>query len=205
MAFVPTGEDSRADYTLARYAQASGAVLPKAASKKLFETCPTDITPPHFDPDALPPNSLPELPLLPLASPSLTLDLAWQAPPASTPLIFPVFLLLPLASPPTRDLCLAFHVQASFGQVLEAMEHDPKSLQVYVATVRGRVLKVGNKLLLGKVLESVGKVGEGGERDGWELKEGWALEMVAVPKGVEGEKWVEGWKEEVKKGVGALL
>lgn len=184
--------------------QASGARLPKGATKKLFEKCPVDVTPPHFDPDALPSESLSTLPLLPPlgATPAqLSAFTPWVAPPAHTPLIFPVFLLLPLASPPTRDLCLEFHVLASFGDVLAFMEHDPASFQIYIATVKGKVLKVGAKLLLGKVLQATAKE----QGDGWDLKEGWALEMVAVPKGPEGEKWIEGWKEEVKKGVGAIL
>ena len=202
---VAFGARVTTNFVIFVHAQVSGAVLPKGASKKLFEKCPIDVTPPHFDPDALPPDSLPELPLLPMTSADVTLDLQWKAPPTDTPLIYPVFLLLPLASPPTRDLCLEFHTHASFGQVLESMEHDPAQYQCYIATVQGRVLKVGAKLLLGKVLEAAAKVKEGEKVDGWELKEGWALEMVAVPKGAEGEKWIASWKDEVKKGVGALL
>jgi hypothetical protein len=174
--------------------------LPKiTAAKPLFSSCPIDITPPHFDPDSLPPSSLSSLRLVPATS-SASPFITWTAPPTDTPLIFPVFLLLPLTTPPTRDLCLSFHTSATFGDVLLSMEHDPTTHQLYIATKKGRVLKVGAKLDLGKVLAAAGKDG-----DGWELKEGWALEMVGVPKGAEGEKWVQGWKEEVKQGAAALL
>lgn len=119
-----------------------------------------------------------------------------------------MFLLLPLSSPPTRDLCLEFDERATFADVLEYMEHPPASLDLYSATKRGRVLKIGGKLNLGKVLEMASRVrpgGEEGERDGWELKEGWSFEMVGVPKGAEGETWVKEWKEEVKRDTKAIL
>ncbi|KAM0750439.1 hypothetical protein T439DRAFT_326403 [Meredithblackwellia eburnea MCA 4105] len=174
--------------------------LPKGTSKALFASCPTDITPPHFDPEELAPHSLPSHPLIPLSTSNTPYE-SWVAPAPSTSLIFPVFLLLPLATPPTRDLCLSFHTSATFGDVLESMEHDPSTTQLYIATVQGRVLKVGAKLTLAKVLDAAGKGGE----DGWELKEGWSFEMVAVPKGPEGEDWVKTWKEEVKAGAAALL
>ncbi|KAK4701986.1 hypothetical protein P7C70_g4239, partial [Phenoliferia sp. Uapishka_3] len=182
----------------------AGVKLPKeptikGKAKLLFSNCPIDITPPHFDPDALLPHQLPSHPLLPPTASSSTY-IPFSPPPPTTPLIFPTFLLLPNASPPTRDLCLSFHTLSTFSSFLESMEHDPSSLQLYIATVKGRVLKVGGKLTLGKVLAAAGKDG-----DGWELKEGWALEIVGVEKGTEGEKFLEGWKEEVKKGVGAIL
>lgn len=83
------------------------------------------------------------------------------------------------------------------------MEHDPAMINLYIATKKGKVLKVGAKLVLEKVLKAASG-GEGGD-DGWELKEGWALEMVGVPKGEKGDEWVKKWKEEVKEGVAALL
>lgn len=180
--------------------QFRGVVLPKVtASKPLFSSCPSDITPPHFDPDSLLPSSHLSLPLLPsLSSPASFVT--WEPPPPTTALIFPTFLLLPLATPPTRDLCLAFHTSATFGEVLLSMEHDPSAFNLYIATKKGRVLKVGAKLDLGKVLEAASRDG-----DGWELKEGWALEMVGVPKGSQGEAWVAGWKQEVKDGVKTIL
>jgi hypothetical protein len=177
--------------------QARGVVLPKRlASKSLFHSCPTDITPPHFDPDSLPPNSLHTLPLVPKAG-STEPFVLWDPPPPSTPLIIPVFLLLPLANPPTRDLCLAFHTSSTFGEEIRAMDHDPAEYDVYIATKKGRVLKVGAKLDLGRVLEAAGKA----EGDGWELKEGWALEMVGVRKGEKGAAWIADWKEKLKAGI----
>lgn len=200
--------------------QARGAVLPKVTTQKpLFHNCPVDVEPPHFDPESLPPTASPSLPLLPPVSSSgdghaSSEFVTWTAPPLDTALIIPVFLLLPLATPPTRDLCLGFHTSATFGDALRSMEHDPTSLNLYIATRQGRVLKVGQKLELGKVmLAATGAgagAGAGGEAvnsasDGWELKEGWALEMVGVPKGAQGDEWIQQWKAEVKEGARAIL
>lgn len=80
------------------------------------------------------------------------------------------------------------------------MDHDPATLNMYIATSKGRVLKVGAKLTLEKVLLAAGRDG-----DGWVLQEGWALEMCGVPKGVKGDDWVAGWKKDVKEGVAAIL
>lgn len=80
------------------------------------------------------------------------------------------------------------------------MDHDPSTTQLYVATKKGKVLKVGAKLTLEKVLAAAGKEG-----DGLVLQEGWALEMIGVPKGSEGEAWVQSWKAEVQSGAAALL
>ena len=85
---------------------------------------------------------------------------------------------------------------ATFGDTLAAMEEDPAEFNLYIATKKGRVLKVGAKLELGKVLKAA--AGEVGSGDGWELKEGWALEMVGVPKNAKGEEWIKNWKEELK-------
>ena len=173
-----------------------GVVLPRRLpSEPLFHNCPIDITPPHFDPDALDPESRPTLPLSPSEDKSVTF-VNWKAPPPSTPIIFPIFLLKPLASPPSRDLCLSFHISATFGDTLAAMEEDPAEFNLYIATKKGRVLKVGAKLELGKVLNAA--AGEVGTGDGWELKEGWALEMVGVPKNAKGDEWIKNWKEELK-------
>ncbi|GAA5840273.1 hypothetical protein JCM9279_002332 [Rhodotorula babjevae] len=182
-----------------------GVVFPRPTAKKaLFAGCPTDVTPPHFDPDIMPVASLPSIPLL--APSPLPADFQpWQPAPPETPLVFPVFLLLPLASPPTRDLIMAFPEQATFGDALQSMDQDAQAVQLYLATRRGRVLKIGAKLTLGKVLAAAGKVKEGDAPDGWELKEGWAFEMVGVPKGERGEEWIQGWKKEVQAGTAAIL
>ncbi|GAA6026110.1 hypothetical protein JCM8202_002112 [Rhodotorula sphaerocarpa] len=90
-----------------------GVVFPKPTSKTpLFANCPTDVTPPHFDAYIVPLSSLSTIPLLP--PPSSADYTPWQAPPPSTPLIFPVLLLLPLESPPTRDLIMAFPGRGHF-------------------------------------------------------------------------------------------
>lgn len=101
---------------------------------------------------------------------------------------------------------MSFPEDATFGDALSSMGHDPSSTQLYLSTRLGRVLKIGSKMTLGKVLLGAGKRNEKGEiEDGWELKEGWALEVVGVPKGREGDEWVKGWKEEVKMGAKAIL
>ncbi|SCZ88584.1 BZ3500_MvSof-1268-A1-R1_Chr2-1g04506 [Microbotryum saponariae] len=183
-----------------------GVALPKiTASKPLFSECPSDVRPPHFDPKSLPSSSSPSIPLLPPKADSEASSAAairWTAPPPETSLIFPIFLMMPLNNPPTRDLCLEFHTAATFGDLLASMDQDPTTIAMYIATKEGRVLKVGNKLTLGKVL--VAAAGEAAD-DGWELKEGWALELVAVPKGPRGEEWVAKWKQEVKAGVKPLM
>ncbi|GAA5820199.1 hypothetical protein JCM11251_005522 [Rhodosporidiobolus azoricus] len=184
---------------------ARGVIFPKpTASKPLFHSCPTDVQPPHFDPEVVPLSSLDTIPLLPPtpASPDYT---PWTPPPPHTPLIFPAFVLFPLQNPPVRDLVMAFPEDATFGDALLSIGRDPSDTQLYLSTYRGRVLKIGAKLTLGKVLEAAGKVKEGEDRDGWELREGWALEIVGVPKGREGEEWVQQWKEEVKEGKKAIL
>ncbi|GAA5916552.1 HSP70/90 family co-chaperone CNS1 [Sporobolomyces salmoneus] len=193
-----------------------GVVFPRPTTRiPLFHHCPTDVTPPHFEPSSLPATSSPSIPdYAPLnPSPSATTApyVPWVAPPPSSPLVFPIFLLLPLARPqPTRDLCLEFDERATFHDLLESMDHSPASLELYFSTHLGRVLKIGGKLTLGKVLEMASRPRQGqkaGEKnDGWELKEGWVLEMVGIPKGDErGEEWIKEWKEEVKNGTRAIL
>ncbi|GAA6061365.1 hypothetical protein JCM10212_005819 [Sporobolomyces blumeae] len=194
-----------------------GVVFPKPTTKvPLFHHCPTDVTPPHFDVDSLPRTSLPSIPYVAPDKPSSESDQATTAPyvpwvcpdPATTHVVFPVFLLLPLATPPTRDLCLEFHEHATFADALESMEHDPSQVQLYFATARGKVLKIGSKLTLAKVLDAASRLKEGQtehDRDGWRLQEGWAFEMVGVPKTAEGEAWIQEWKKEVQAGTGAIL
>lgn len=192
-------------------------MFPRPTAKvPLFHHCPTDVTPPHFEPTSLPPTSSPDIPYhapLAPASTSTAPYVPWVAPPPSCPVVFPIFVLLPLARPqPTRDLCLEFDERATFHDLLESMEHAPNELDLYFATYRGRVLKIGGKLTLGKVLEMASRPKQGqnpndeATRDGWELKEGWAFEMVGIPKGdPRGDAWIKEWKEEVKNGTKAIL
>lgn len=198
-----------------------GIILnPKPTTKQpLFHHCPTDVTPPHFEPTSLPKTSSPSIPyhapLLPSPSSSSSSSTApyvpWVAPPPTSPLVFPIFLLLPLSSPPTRDLCLSFDERSTFSDLLESMDHSSNTMDLYFSTFKGRVLKIGGKLTLGKVLELASKKPkQGGQQvgddDGWELKEGWAFEVVGIPKGDErGEEWIKEWKEEVKNGTKAIL
>ncbi|KAK4046540.1 HSP70/90 co-chaperone [Microbotryomycetes sp. JL201] len=178
-----------------------GVLYPRPTPQKpLFHSCPTDVTPPHFDRDSLPPQSSPDLPLVPTSA-SAAPFVPWAPPPVDTPIVFPCFLLMPLAQPPTRDLCLEFHEQATFGDMLRSMEHDPSQTQLYVATHKGRVLKVGAKLSLNQVLVAAAKEAQ----DGCVLQEGWAFEFVGVPKGSQGDEWVQQWKHELQSGKQAIL
>ncbi|GAA5877178.1 hypothetical protein JCM3774_003323 [Rhodotorula dairenensis] len=187
-----------------------GVIFPRPTAKApLFSNCPTDVTPPHFDPEVVPLSSLDTIPLLAPSSSASQDYTPWQPPPPETPLVFPCFLLLPLETPPTRDLIMAFPEDATFGDALVSMGRDPASTQLYLATKRNRVLKIGPKLTLGKVLAAAaGKVpaagGDNNERDGWELKEGWALEMVGVPKTSAGDDWIQNWKKELQQGAAIL-
>ncbi|GAA5940812.1 uncharacterized protein JCM15063_000887 [Sporobolomyces koalae] len=189
-----------------------GVVVPKPTAKvPLFHHCPTDVTPPHFEPTALPPTSSPDIPYyapsLPANSSSTAPYIPWVAPPPESPLVFPTFVLLPLAQPPTRNLCLEFDERATFHDFSESMELDPNEYDLYFATVRGKVLKVGSKLTLAKVMAMAAKAKEGQEADGWELKEGWVLEVVGIPKSekARGEEWIKEWKEDLKNGTRAIL
>lgn len=194
--------------------QQRGVIFPRPTAKApLFSSCPTDVTPPHFDPEVVPLSSLDTIPLLAPASPTASTSgyTPWQPPPPETPLIFPCFLLLPLEKPPTRDLIMAFPEDATFDDALQSMGRDAVSTQLYLATKRNRVLKIGPKLTLGKVLAAAaGKAGQAGqaggnpEPDGWELKEGWALEMVGVPKTSAGDDWIQNWKRELQQGAAIL-
>ncbi|KAK4049475.1 HSP70/90 co-chaperone [Microbotryomycetes sp. JL221] len=186
------------DSAMASALASRGVIFSRPTTQKpLFSSCPTDVKPPHFDPDALPPAP----PLVTKAA-STGQHVTWTAPPIETPIVFPCFLLSPLAQPqPTRDLCLEFHEQATFGDMLSSMEHDSSSTQMYMATHKGRVLKVGAKLTLNQVLVAASKE----PQDGWELQEGWAFELVAVPKGEQGERWVQQWKQELQNGRKAIL
>jgi tetratricopeptide (TPR) repeat protein len=191
-------------------------VFPKPTNKKpLFSLCPTDVTPPHFEPSSLPLTSSPSIPYFPPSTTSTTSTapyIPWVSPPPTCPLVFPIFLLLPLALPqPTRDLCLSFDERSSFKDLLESMDHSHLSLDLYLSTFKGRVLKIGGKLTLGKVLELASRPKQGDDvikdgRDGWELKEGWAFEVVGIPKGdPRGEDWIKEWKEEIRNGTKAIL
>lgn len=209
------------DESMVRALTARGVVFPKPTPKApLFHHCPTDVTPPHFEPSSLPPTSLASIPYhAPLTSaaslssssePSASTApyVPWVAPPPESPVVFPIFLLLPLARPtPTRDLCLEFDERATFGDLVESMDHAPNALDLYFATYRGRVLKVGAKLTLAKVVDMASRPQPGVDaRDGWELKEGWAFELVGIPKGdPRGDEWIKEWKEEVRNGTRAIL
>lgn len=100
---------------------------------------------------------------------------------------------------------MAFPEDATFRDALASMGRDASSTQLYLATKRNRVLKIGAKLTLGKVLATAGKVKEGEQPDGWELREGWAFEMVGVPKTSAGDEWVQKWKGELQSGAAPAI
>lgn len=161
------------------------------------KACPADIKPPHFDPEQLPQTS----------SSSLSLASSeWQPPPTTCPLIFPVFLLRPLATPPTRDLILTFHQDVTFGGQLDAFNAQNAAKQgrapveevVYAVTKSGRILKVGRKLTLQKVIATAATRLPTGEQDGLQLVEGWCLEFFIVPKGDSETQWIQEMKRRLK-------
>jgi hypothetical protein len=121
---------------------------------------------------------------------------------AESELLIPVFLLRPLASPPTRDMIPEWSEDVSIGQQLDAFaQQDPSmsgDLQVYTITKRGRMLKLGRNLSLAAVLKQAHKPELD---DGLELVGGWALEIYAIPSDKASE-WVKEMKADLKaKGI----
>lgn len=118
-----------------------------------------------------------------------------------TPLIFPVFFLRPLATPPTRDLILTFRQDVTFGGQLDAFnaqnnvqaqQRNAQNETVYAATKQGRLLKVGRRLTLKQIIAACVK-----EKDGLELVNGWCLEFYIVPSGGPAEKeWIQEMKRQ---------
>lgn len=157
---------------------------------------PPEVTPPHFDPDFVPAASTSKTPL---SEPT-----KWWAPPIETPLIFPVFFLRPLATPPTRDLILTFRQDVTFGGQLDAFNaqnnvqqqnRGPVTETVYAVTKQGRLLKAGRKLTLKQIIPACVKEG-----DGLELTDGWCLEFYIVPAGGDAEQsWVKDMKERIRR------
>lgn len=179
--------------------QTLGLALPeKWSPESARKACPADIKPPHFDPEHLPQASSSKLPLS---------SSDWQAPPPACPLIFPVFLLRPLATPPTRDLILTFHQDVTFGGQLDAFNaqnaakqgRDPAEEVVYAVTKAGRILKVGRKLTLQKIITTAATKLPSGEQDGLQLVEGWCLEFFIVPKGENETRWIQEMKVRLKQ------
>jgi hypothetical protein len=160
------------------------------------------VKPPHFDPNVLPPQCRSTLPLLPPLKPNPDVPfITWVPPDLNTPLNIPAFLLFPLNDPPSRDLCLTFPTESTFGDFILSMDHDPSLLNLYISTTSGKVLKIGPKLNLGKVIQGA----KDGPGSGWELREGWALEIMAVPKGEKGDQWIVEWKQQVKANAISIL
>lgn len=177
--------------------QKTGLYLPpKWTAAQARTASPPEVTPPHFDPEALPLASTSQIPL---SQPG-----EWQAPPTDTPLIFPVFFLRPLATPPTRDLILTFRQDVTFGDQLDAFnaqsnvqdQHRASSPEtVYAVTKKGRLLKAGRKLTLKQIIAASAKDG-----DGLELNDGWCLEFYIVPAGGEPEqRWIQEMKARIKQ------
>lgn len=144
---------------------------------------------------------------MPIASTSqipLSKPQDWAPPPIETPLIFPVFFLRPLATPPTRDLILTFRQDVTFGDQLDAFnaqnnvqsqKRTPGSETVYAVTKEGRLLKAGRKLTLKQIIAACAKDG-----DGLQLSDGWCLEFYVVPAGGDAEQnWIKEMKARIKQ------
>lgn len=172
-------------------------MLPKEWSPaSARKACPAEITPPHFDSEALPSTCLSKIPLS---------STEWTAPPLETPLIFPVFLLRPWATPPTRDLILSFHQDVTFGNQLDAFNaqqshqrRSPAEETIYATTKQNRILKVGRKLTLRKIAALAVKELPNA-LDGLDLVEGWCLEFYILPKGDDEAKWIRETKAQTLK------
>ncbi|KAH8928160.1 hypothetical protein BT69DRAFT_1346846 [Atractiella rhizophila] len=102
---------------------------------------------------------------------------------------YPVFLLSPFSTPPTRDLIVSFSEQATFA---DALPQDVlEQCGIFAVTRKGRILKMGKKIVLAKLIDGCWK---DAEKDGLELKDGWCLEFYLIQKGREKE-----WSEEMRK------
>ncbi|ORY25815.1 hypothetical protein BCR39DRAFT_542841 [Naematelia encephala] len=173
---------------LQRAIDARGLITVKTGSP------PDNPHPLHFDPEALPPE-------LPLYDPNSTQK--WVPPPASTPLVFPVFLLYPQHS--QSDLITHFHEDTSFEDQLNDVfaespawdtvrEYTPGNLVVYAETRARRLLKVGKELTLREVLaKAARKDDEGKEKDGVVLRDG-LLSFVVLVKGTKEKEWIDDFK-----------
>jgi hypothetical protein len=148
------------------------------------------VKPPHFDYDSLPEDSKPDVPL----------THPWSPPDPDSPINFPVFLLRPLADPPSRDFILAFHEDTTFGDQLDAMGESGNNSVLYVITKNGRILKAGRKLTLREIVRNAAVRPDEMELvDGLELKDGWYLEVFLLPKDARAEKWIQDTKRELKR------
>lgn len=93
----------------------------------------------------------------------------------------------------------------TFGDQLDAFNaqnaHQARSLQeevVYAVTKNGRILKVGRKLTLKKIIEAAAQKLPDGKMDGLDLVEGWCLEFYIVPKGDAEAEWIQEMKRRLK-------
>ncbi|KAK0532845.1 HSP70/90 co-chaperone [Tilletia horrida] len=178
---------------------------------------PDNPFPAHFDPDALAPESRPDLPLL---------NSTWRAPdPIRTPLVLPVFLLYPQHD--QSDLITHFHEDETIGDRLDAVfpsdappqpwdaerrEYVSKRLVVYASTRRRRLFKVGRGLTLRELMDKGAESPSStatdsaptaeeqrkarAERDGLILRDG-ILSLIVLPRESEAEReWVAKFKRE---------
>jgi len=168
---------------------------------------PNETAEPHFDPEALPAHSKPDIPL---SGPKAK---TWRAPdPLRTPLIFPVFLAYPEYF--QSDLISKFHEDNSVGAYLDEMfpgpgsgvprlswdvhgEYNANTLNVYAATHKKRLLKVGRKMTLRDVVDRCAKDAEKpSERDGLVLADG-LLSLAVLPKDTPAEQnWIDNFKKD---------
>jgi hypothetical protein len=100
---------------------------------------------------------------------------------------------------------LTFHQDVTFGDQLDAFnaqnahqQRDPTAEVVYAVTQKGRILKVGRKLTLKKIIEAAAQKVADGSIDGLDLVEGWCLEFYIVAKGQSETRWIAEQKAKIK-------
>ncbi|EGG05281.1 uncharacterized protein MELLADRAFT_116853 [Melampsora larici-populina 98AG31] len=111
-------------------------------------------------------------------------------------IVYPVYVFRPKDSPPRRDLILRWNEEDEFIdhllELTEGCSEDANDYQFYIVTIKGRILKCGNRLSLKSVIRMGFKKENG---DGIGLGDQGHLELVLVLKGSQDEK---DWIQEIK-------
>jgi hypothetical protein len=183
------------------------ALLARGVWVEISKKPPDNPNPAHFDPDALPAQSSPSLPLL--------CEKKWIVPDSiRTPLIFPVLFLYPAHF--QSDLISHFHEDTTIASHLDMMfpiesrgalpwdtkgEYISSNLNVYATSKSKRLLKLGKKITLREILDKGARDADkakGIERDGIVMMDGF-ISLVILPKGEGEQKWIEQFKLERDK------
>ncbi|KAG0152515.1 hypothetical protein CROQUDRAFT_55879 [Cronartium quercuum f. sp. fusiforme G11] len=98
---------------------------------------------------------------------------------------YPVYIYRPEDDPPSRDLVLKWEEDDLFGDHLREIVGD-QEYQLYIITLKRRIIKCGNQLTIRQVAQHV----KGVDGDGIELGEHGNLEMYLLPKGTKEQDWI---------------